>query len=247
MIHRTDPLLADNYAPITSTVAFFEAPIDALHEELTTWRASLGDETVTCRLTGRLSECLRALEPLAIGGVTRELFLRTDSHWAAYLNNSWQGTDPDSPLHVLCQSLNCRGLSASFVPNTVTSRNQANGGPYGIVSFTLYGPKPNPVLNEVRAVEAANDGGRWTFVNFGQPLPFETQECYSKRRIQDRFTLQMLNDYCQALGIRYLDDAFYGDGGYLIRNLTQERYAKGFVSLDEARAAIGLPHAPHST
>jgi hypothetical protein len=52
-----------------------------------------------------------------------------------------------------------------------------------------------------RNVYAADDGGRWKFGQFGDPLPFEDGSAYSRRRVKDRFTPDMLRSYLAALGV----------------------------------------------
>jgi hypothetical protein len=64
-------------------------------------------------------------------------------------------------------------------------------------------------LNYVRSIAAANDGGKWTFVAAGSPLPLEDESSYRVRTIRDRFTHEMLTGYLAALGVRAFEEDFY--------------------------------------
>jgi hypothetical protein len=69
---------------------------------------------------------------------------------------------------------------------------------------------------------------------------FENLERYRQRRIRERFPAEELERLGRELGIRCFDPEFYLGRGVLLRNFTQEGYSPGFLSLDEARARVGL-------
>ena len=60
-----------------------------------------------------------------------------------------------------------------------------------------------------RHIQASDQDGRWEFDQSGEPLPFEDLEAYQRRRVRDRFTPEMLEAYCAALGLRPFDPDFY--------------------------------------
>src|SRR5262249_10075236 len=64
--------------------------------------------------------------------------------------------------------------------------------------------------NHERTLQVVNDGGQWRFEAYGSVLPFEQPERYKVRPIRKRFTPEMLEAYCSALGIRLFDERFYG-------------------------------------
>jgi hypothetical protein len=70
-------------------------------------------------------------------------------------------------------------------------------------------------LNYERSISAANDGSKWRFDVIGAEQPFEETDCYSARKIQDRFTPEMLDRYCRALAVRVFDERFYDGPGLL--------------------------------
>jgi hypothetical protein len=60
------------------------------------------------------------------------------------------------------------------------------------------------------SVDVSRDGGtRWSFERFGPVQPFEDVLAYERHLVRERFTGQMLVDYCSALGLRPFDDDFY--------------------------------------
>ena len=95
------------------------------------------------------------------------------------------------------------------VPHTLRRTPAGSRGRYGSVQFGLSGPDGEPPGNAIRVIYAANDGGPWEFGQFGEPLPFEETERYQARRVRDRFTMEMLRDYLQALGIRAFEADYY--------------------------------------
>jgi hypothetical protein len=96
-------------------------------------------------------------------------------------------------------------------------------------------------LQGIRSIAAVNDGGRWTWDESGTPQLFETPDRYAARRIRDRFTIEMLDAYCRALGIRYFDSEFYGPDAVLIEDTRPDDPPFRSVPWDGVRAELGLP------
>jgi hypothetical protein len=65
-------------------------------------------------------------------------------------------------------------------------------------------------LNLKRCVDVGCYEDGWEFTAKGPVLPFEHTERYRARRIRDRFTPEMLQSYCRALGIDVFNADFYG-------------------------------------
>ena len=55
----------------------------------------------------------------------------------------------------------------------------------------------------------------WVAFLLGSPLPFEEMATYRARIKRERFDLDMLNRYCEALGIARSNDRFYGQHAVL--------------------------------
>ena len=77
-------------------------------------------------------------------------------------------------------------------------------------------------------------------MNNGERLGCETPEKYKSKRIRDRFTAEMLEEYTLHLGIRLFDADFYGPRGVLLRDLDPLPRRFEEFSLVEARARHGL-------
>jgi hypothetical protein len=107
----------------------------------------------------------------------------------------------------------------------------------GSVQFQLLRYHPTREIEFQRVVYSTNESGTWRFKASGEPLPFEELEQYTHRRIIDRFTCDMLQRYCAAVGIRLFDPEFYGPGGYLISRGGEERG----MTFEAARQILGIP------
>ena len=79
-----------------------------------------------------------------------------------------------------------------------------------LLSSSYAAPQNREFLNYERAVYLMNDGGRWEFKTYGEVLPFEEPDRYLSRRLADRFTSEMLDTYCNALGIKVFDESLSG-------------------------------------
>lgn len=263
-------LLDDRYAPITSSAGFLEAPLEHVAAVLARWHRTLhytlingplptsldpvvlalapdvpdpeGYLTVT-HLNERFPEVLHRLEPLQAPGRGRELLVSTRSAWTAYFENSIGGTDAFGPISFLSQGLKCRGLIVTCVPHTLKRKESASAGRYGAVQFELYGPERTEWLNLVRGVSAMNDGGPWRFDAIGTVQPFERSEQYTARRVRDRFTPEMLEGYCQAVGVDYFAPEFYGAESVLMEPHPAWKPTR-IESLAQVQRQIGLTSEP---
>ena len=107
-------------------------------------------------------------------------------------------------------------------------------------SFSLYGPTKSDWLNRIRHLQVSHDVDGWTFDEGGKLQPFEEAEAYKKRRIQDRFTFEMLERYCKALGIELNQDDFYGSKGCSVRTTGRKQRGDLAMSIAEARSRLDL-------
>ncbi len=139
----------------------------------------------------------------------------------------------------MSQVLKCRGLVVSCRPQIIKDERVMNNG---AVRFELWGPERTDWLNLERSVGVIGDQGKWTFEASGEPLPFEKPEKYKTKRIVDRFTPEMLEEYMAALGIRLFDPDFYGHEGMLINLPEPPVTNRGFRSrtLEEAQSFYGI-------
>ncbi|PPH59611.1 hypothetical protein C5C93_08425 [Rathayibacter toxicus] len=91
----------------------------------------------------------------------------------------------------------------------------------------------------MRAIELIKDG-RWSLDLSGDPLPFEDLEAYKNRRVAERFTPDMLNDYCAALGLCPFDDDFYPGPCFLSKTLSDRPFLGKPETFAEAQLRLGI-------
>jgi hypothetical protein len=234
-------LLEDRWAPVTSTMGFLELGAEQAAQAFATWLRGLptssGFTVEVLPVLGTLEQVLSSLLPLSGGEMLRHLFIPTRSAWTAYVENQWTGTDAASPMRVMARRLSIQCLRVVAVPHTL----RGDRGRYGSVMLSVYGPeRPGKISNTVRALAAANDGGRWVFEQSGEPFPFEQVEKYQERRVRDRFTFVMLKDYLHHLGLAPFDEDFYlppGTSAWLIQKTGPSTTVGQEYTLEEARAA----------
>ncbi|MGO8689680.1 MAG: hypothetical protein ACLQLG_08590 [Thermoguttaceae bacterium] len=232
-------LLDNELAPLTFSWGFIEGPLSKVADYWVPWTKGIHGSVETEVLMATLPTALRKLEPL-ITPHSRELLLSTRSQWVAYFDNGKHGGDPQSRVGHVCRALKCRGVAVTCVPHTLKSRARDAKGVYGCVQFILFASETRQYLNYERSLAAANDGGRWVFHANGTPQPFEEPERYEAKRVMDRFTPEMLERYCTALGIRLFDPNFYGPDGLLI---STPGFRPGHfipLTLEQARERIGM-------
>jgi hypothetical protein len=145
---------------------------------------------------------------LTSGSRPRELLVAAGK-WTAYFDNSLRGTDAVSAIGYLSRTLQCQGLAIRVVPRTV-GLPDVREGRAGAVQFELFGPLQTKFLNYVRTVAVTFDGSKWVFNADGTEQEFEEVEAYRARRIRGRFTSEMLERYCQALGLDVFNAETYG-------------------------------------
>ena len=234
-------LLEDRWAPVTSEMGFLELGAEQAAQAFATWEREVmtprGITVEVLPVSGTLEQVLSSLLPLTSGERRRRLFIPTRSTWTAYVADQWTGTDAASPMSAMARRLSIRCLRVVAVPHTL----RGNQGRYGGVMLDVFGPEqPGQISNTVRVVEVANDGGRWVFVQSGEPFPFEQVEQYQARRVRDRFTFEMLKDYLRHLGLAPFEEDFYmppGSCAWLIQKTGPFSTLVREYTLEEARAA----------
>lgn len=172
---------------VTQTVGWFELEAPALAD----WLAeSAGSRPKPARWSS-LADAARALAPG--GRVSRHAAVPVADGWSALLTDGPLGTDVGLLPSEAARDLGIQALRAVCVETGEATH------PARILE--LYGPGGQAPLLCVRTIAAADDGGRWVFETSGEPLPFEDQDAYGRRRKADRFTGEMLYAYLRALGV----------------------------------------------
>jgi hypothetical protein len=234
----TKYLLDNRLAPLTFSWGFVESPLPAVADFVRSWHQRNFRHVHTESVHATIEDALRKLEPLV--EPRAELLLSTESGWTAYFGNGRRGGGASAAVGYICRELGCRGVAVSSIPNTLVNEKKDTKGIYGAVTFVLLAPDKREFLNYERAIAALNDGGSWAFRSTGELLPFEQVSRYSAKRIVDRLTSEMLEEYCASFGIRLFDPAFYGPSGTLIKILDR-RPVSTFRprSLEEVQQEMG--------
>lgn len=231
-------LLEGRFAPLTYQIGFLEATFEDTLEVFLRWQYEIGSRSQRQpqheRLIGSLPRALARLEPLTTPP-TKVLLMETRSRWTAFFDNGLRVSDPESPVGHLCTIVPCKGMVAHCTPDRSKTRGRDALRIYGVVSFRLFTSHKTDWLNQERAIVAMNDGGRWLFSAEGAEQPFEESQKYSARRIADRFTDEMLERYCEALGIKLFEGAFYGTKAAVINTVQILAPGSPIMSLEEAR------------
>jgi len=208
-------LLDGEFAPFTHCWGFLEAPLAQVAAMVAEWSRVRSDDVRQIPFQGTLRDSLRRLGTIQ---PYREITLRTQSPWTAFFGGGSQGIEGGN-VGFLCEPLRCRGVAVTCVPHTMTRSRFKAGlqGTYGMVQFELYGPHGGPAgMDYVRLISASVETSRWEFETIGEVQPFEKPEYYAAKRIPDRFTPEVLEEYCAALGLRLFDPDFYGPEGFVI-------------------------------
>lgn len=208
-------LFDDSYSPITSEIGFLECDAKTASDAFMEWQNTIQSERGVYlsrrELSGDFQTKLEALLPLTSVEARRFLFLPTRGNWTAYFDSGWRGTDVFSAVSTLCERISCRGIRAVCTPHTIRKESGVECGKYGATMLEVYSADSSgcSFLNILRSISAANDGGRWGFDANGEILPFEQVERYTAKKVRDRFTPEMLDQYLAALGIHFFSPDFY--------------------------------------
>ncbi|QHC56600.1 hypothetical protein [Rathayibacter tanaceti] len=224
-------------------MGFLRAPAAAVARTYYEWDHDEDSGDTLIEITGGLSEAAPSLEPLEFGSPHKFLVIGTaNPDWSAFVENGAQGTDPVGPTKVLGQRLNTESLYISCIPPRSAGNQRAR---LGARQFVVHRPNPDTsagLAETVRVIELTQDS-RWTFHTYGEPLPFEDISAYTNRRVADRFTPEMLADYCAAYGLRPFDDDFFPGPSYIVeREQTDSIFTRVSPSetFAQAQARLGI-------
>jgi hypothetical protein len=238
-----NPLFDDRFAPITSSIGFIETDLPTAVRSFVRWQEPIqsprGVVLATRSIAGELAAAIMALPPLTSVEARRFLFVSTASPWVAFFDNGHRGTDATGPMSYLARTMRCRAMRVVAIPHHEPKR--ANGpwrGRYGATILDLFGPEVKNHSNTIRSITMMNDGGKWTFDEIGDRLPFEDPEAYKAKRIRDRFPVELLARYLKQLGLEPFDESFYRSQAMLVEKHGPCAPALKEYSLEEVRAAL---------
>lgn len=185
---------------------FVQAPFVQVAAETTKWLNELGDTSFTA-LREPLPSMLHRLEPRMIPSWKQVVVSTSADNWTAILS---QGSDIGT-ANVVGARLECLHFRTAHHAHITRDQKIVQ---YGGTSLWMH-----LGARHIRSIQASYQS-RWQFDIFGDPQPFENLNNYTARKIRDRFTLEILNDYCHALGIERGNLDFYGPDGLLIEDNT---------------------------
>lgn len=209
-------LASEWFAPITESPGFLNVPIARAADVLLEWRRELYGTVSAREVHGGFPDMLAHLEPLNILR-NRELLVPVAPDWTAYFDCSPGGTDSASAIGVLTLRAHATGFFIHCLPH-ITGPRRGQIRRMGSVTFSMLAPFPTGRMNYVRTIQAVYSGSRWEFFLIGTEQPFEEVDRYGARKVRDRFTPDMLERYCQALGVDVFNLQAYGDSGILIES-----------------------------
>jgi hypothetical protein len=245
-IESTDLLLEDRFAPITTSMGFFEAECTDIVNHFLEWQEEIYKtanflKRISSRIvTGKLEQVLLTLLPLKMVSPNRYLFIPAANGWTAYMDNGYRGTDPTVIAH-LPQLMRIRSV-------WVVARPHKPGIPAlrpGSLIMEVYGYEKQEWLNLIRRIRVENHMGKWHFEQFGKPFPFEQTERYQLKKKTDRFDLPLLMQYLNSLGgVSPFDEDFYiakdNSKTVLVETSTTLTIENADVTLEEAKRLNGI-------
>ena len=242
--------------PLTRALTFIEGGVDEVVDAWMGWRGRgtlirTGYPMRARPIRGDLEQQLQQLLPFVSPMSRKTLFTPTadpipaaavpGGPWVCILNDNWvAGGAKDS-----AGGLAPRGFRAITVESSPSSLDvEKNIGFYGLHRLGVYWHDPTKkfeIGGRSIGVAQFENIRTWNFVDHGEPLPFEDAHHYTAKKVQDRFTQEMLIQYCAALGLRPFDADFYAPDrvGVLIEDTSPPM--KGAWQADLAARRSGRP------
>lgn len=227
----------ERFVPLTLRMGFLESDFERTSDAYLRWQTELAAQRMSTIHSRHIREGLNgllSLQPLTTP-ICRTFLLETRSRWTAFVDNGLRVSDPGSPVGHLSSIIPCRSVVETCVPDRSTVRKRGALRTYGAVIFTIYGPNGKDRMNRERSIGVMNDGSRWKFWAEGNTQPFEEVGQYRARKVRERFTCDMLERYCAALGIYPFSEAFFGSRGLVVSIPDQWSPLDPSMSLDDAR------------
>jgi hypothetical protein len=227
-------LLKNIMLPLTTTIYFIEASLSDTVAAYTNYERYRKLKYILKCVKGTTEENLKLLEPMYNRVEPKVLFVETASDWTAYFKRSyWPSGNAFNSLSVeiFSDRLKCRGVTATCAGDVFIDNDGNITVDYDNVVFIYSDGRSD----QKRSIWLTREDQRWSFETYGNPLKFEKVDKYKEKRTRDKFTPQMLEEYCAALGIHLFDENFYGSHGILL-----EFYYSKFTKMFEK--AFGIYH-----
>lgn len=184
-----------------TTISFYCASASTVLQEMLEWGGEIGK---TYMVYAPLAQEWYDFLGQYVTPNTTGILVPTYGEWCAFIDNSRNAGMPFGKLDVVSERLKIR--SASFTLDNLCKCDDENDA-YNSMFYYCDATRSETVT---RSVSLQWYGGHWEFDETGAPLPFEEVEAYTRKRMADRLTHDMLIRYGQALGIRLDEgDALY--------------------------------------
>lgn len=184
------------WEPYSGRIQFIEAPFERVTKEFSRWMRGIQPSSIIRPHSGSLAALLALLDPYWFP--TKRLLVETRDGRTAVFSNGHDTYE----ANVLSGRLRVRAVVTDFAADIVGNGEVRN---HGNVLFELISKGQS-----VRTVQVSRQASGWVAILLGSPLPFEQVDKYQARVKRERFDLDMLNRYCEALGIKRSDEKFYG-------------------------------------
>lgn len=201
-------LLGGAWAPVTSTIGFINRPLDEAALEWRVWAQGRPEEwggqgVGVTEHHGKLKELLEKLLPLD-GGSRWLLLETTNPEWTAVMDSSRQGANLHAALHM--HFPDARGISTIEVEDVPKNLKripiEIARGRWGSRHLTVHDK------DGLKRFLSLTEFEPWKFNQNGEPYDFEDTSKYEEPKITDRFTHEMLVEYCRQLGLEPFEDDF---------------------------------------
>ncbi|MFB6720066.1 hypothetical protein ACFCV3_07910 [Kribbella sp. NPDC056345] len=194
-------------------MGFFKVNVAVAAEALERWRRSHAwfakwqPGLAVEHLEGELSSGIGRLLPFGPERDRELLWDCGDGQWTAYFDDM-PASDAVTAVSGLCRQAGFEGV---VLTDGVSEFDHGRD-----LQFVVH-----KGAETVRAIGSLWEGRR-TFETYGEPLPFEETERYTRRLKRERLTSDMLERYCAHLGLFPYDPSFYGQAGYLLSDVRTE-------------------------
>jgi len=184
-------------------VGAIKAPLEDVVKAFIDWKEpqviKSGNSLKNARVKGSLEDVFIALQPLDYP--LKEVFIPAQNGYTFFTDN--RPTAESGRIRIISKSLNLPVYQ--IWAHYKVEGKQVNGWGGGMFDYTL-------ADGSYRAINLMKDIS-WKFYEVGEPLPFEEFERYNEKLARNRFTPDMLERYCQQVGIDFFNEDFYMPSG----------------------------------
>jgi hypothetical protein len=197
----------DRFRPATNCIAYYKSALADVSAACEDWLRSQCRLVVSC-YDDDIDIALSRMFPMSN---LRNLFVQCNNGWTAHFIDG----DDRPKVRPIIERLRCRTAVAGYVSDTYDTATDR--GTLGGVQLALYEAGTTDFFGDVRSIGVVNEWDRWMFDQSNTaPWWFEKIDMYKARRIRDRFTLHMLEEYLRAMDIHAYFKSFYLPSSVLI-------------------------------